>query len=351
MGNPTGGRRLTGPAAGSLPHLVDLTEFFVTPRSPGKVIGWVESHAPRRSWPVAAGVDSVSFGMPASGAGIRLLVLEVRAVQDGSNRSAVRVDAIPATAPTAADGKGPGALRVVEGSDELGEFGYELRCQPAGGTLPDPARICRAIRHDPSLLYSYPGPPHSCPAGTGFVSLIGTWQHKPLKSSFSECSSGLERQDIRWLALLPNLSEVHNVRVDHGIGPITLGEPEAEVIDFLRGSRSAPPPCPSCTRTFPAGGIVQYGPPDPFEQLAWKVSFENSRLVEIWSDIELFLEGMPINTSFSNLRDHLYGWTTATCGQTQELIHSSATATTAIVYQTAYRYVTVTSRPPQCPAT
>jgi hypothetical protein len=69
--------------------------------------------------------------------------------------------------------------------------------------VPDPARICAAILADPGLLHSFPGPDHSCPAGSPVISIAGTWDHEPLRSTFSACTGGQEQQAADWAALLP----------------------------------------------------------------------------------------------------------------------------------------------------
>jgi len=99
---------------------------------------------------------------------------------------------------------GAGGVRVVELGTMLGSFGYELRCDPAGGTVPHPARICAVIVRHPALLYSFPGPGHSCPPGGPTVSIAGNWNGKPLHSTFSVCTGGQEQQAGAWGGLLPS---------------------------------------------------------------------------------------------------------------------------------------------------
>jgi hypothetical protein len=132
-------------------------------------------------------------------------------VVDAAQRSggvvAVRVNSRVASLPKLpGTGRGPGAVRVVESRAPLGSVGFELRCDPAGGTVPDPGRICAAIRANPALLYSSPAPDHSCPAGAPVISIIGTWNHKPVRSRFSESTGGQEQQAAAWDALLPRWS-------------------------------------------------------------------------------------------------------------------------------------------------
>jgi len=51
---------------------------------------------------------------------------------------------------------------------------------------------------------------------------------------------------------LPSTTALGTVRIDRGIGLVSLGEREAAVVDLLRGPRRAPGPCRRCTRSFGA---------------------------------------------------------------------------------------------------
>ncbi len=153
-----------------VPHLVDRHEFFVAAGTPASVIGWMQRHRPAGSSQDdsgggSAGEQWTSFAFRSVHGFAAWPDLVVNAVGARGSRVAVRVDAQVAPRPRLpGTGRGAGDVRVVELGTMLGSSGYELRCGPAGGTVPHPARICAAITRDPALLYSFPGPGHSCPS-------------------------------------------------------------------------------------------------------------------------------------------------------------------------------------------
>jgi hypothetical protein len=337
-----------------VPHMVDRHEFFAAPGTPAWVIGWVQRHraagsSQGDSGAGPAGEQWTSFDFTSIRGFAGWPDLVVNAVPARGGRVAVRVDAQVAPQPRLpGNGRGVGEVRVVELGTMLGSFGYELRCGPAGGTVPHPARICAAIVRHPALLYSFPGPDHSCPAGAPTVSIAGTWNGKPLHSTFSVCTGGQEQQAAAWAALLPSMTALGTVHIDQGIGPVSLGEREAAVVDLLRGARRAPGPCRSCTLRFGAGFSVGYGG-GPAQQAGWTVSFAGSRVTRIESDVELTVAGTPASSGLASLRRLLPGWRDRTCGATRELVHSSPDRRTLVIYRgAAFQRVIVTTARSGC---
>jgi hypothetical protein len=347
-----GGQLATASGGPVVPNLVDLHEFFLAPGTATGVIAWVTAHPPAGAEFNASGGSTtetfVSFGYGPVPGVLAVRDLQIEAVPASPGEVAVRVDAQVAPLPTLpGNGRGPGKVRIVESGGELGPLGFELSCDPAGGTLPDPARVCAAIRADPTLLYSFPGPDHPCPALSPDVSLHGVWDHKPLRSSFSECTGGQEADAIKWGSLLPSQRAVASVHVDRAIGLVRLGEGEAQVLDLLRGTQAAPAPCRACTRTFPADGSVGYGQ-GPLQTLAWIVTFAGSRVSAIDSDGPLTVDGLGSTESLAMLGSALHGWSARTCGATEELVHRSAAGATILRDSNGYRNVVVARRLPAC---
>jgi hypothetical protein len=335
-----------------VPHLVDRHEFFVVPGTPGAVIGWAQLHRPPGSRQGdsgaggAAGEQWTSFDFTSIRGFAGWPDVVVNAVRLRGGRVAIRVDAQVAPRPRLpGTGRGTGRVRVVELSTMLGSFGYELRCGPAGGTVPDPARICAAIMRQPALLYSFPGPDHSCPAGGATVSIAGTWDGKPLHSRFSVCTGGQEQQAATWAGLLPSATALGAVQVDRGIGLVSLGEREAAVIDLLRGSGRTPSPCQQCTLNFGIGSSVSYGG-GPAQQAGWTVRFARARVTRIESNLQLTVEGANASGGLASLRRRLPGWRIQTCGATRALVHTSPGARTLVIYRGAVfqRVVVTTAR-------
>jgi hypothetical protein len=337
-----------------VPHLVDRHEFFTAPGTPASVIGWMELHRPAGSGQDDSGADSAggqwtSFAFTSIHGFAIWPELVVNAVPARGGSVAFRVDAQVAPLPRLpGSGRGTGDIRVVELGTMLGSFGYELRCDPAGGTVPQSARICAAIARRPALLYSFPGPDHSCPAGAATVSISGSWNGKPLRSTFSVCTGGQEQQAAAWTMLLPSMTALGAVHVDRGIGLVSLGEREAAVLGLLRGPQGAPRPCSRCTRSFGAGFSAGYGG-GPAEWAGWTVSFAASRVTQIESDLPLTVAGAPVSGSLVSLRHMLPGWRLQACGTSRALVHSSPGGRTLIVYSgAAFQRVIVTTARSGC---
>ena len=337
-----------------VPHLVDRHEFFSAPGTPAWVIGWVQRHRPAGSSQGDSGAGSAgeqwtSFDYTSILGFAGWPDLVVNAVPARGGSVAVRVDAQVAPQPRLpGSGRGAGEVRVVELDTMLGSFGYELRCGPAGGTVPQPTRICGATVRQPMLLYSFPGPDHSCPPGAPAVSITGSWNGKPLHSTFSVCTGGQEQQAAAWAGLLPSMTALGAVHTDQGIGLVSLGEREAAVVDLLRGPRPAPGPCPRCTLTFGAGFSVGYGG-GPAQQAGWTVSFAGSRVTRIESDLQLTVAGADASSGLASLHRRLPGWRIQTCGATRELVHTSPGGRTLVVYRgAAFQRVIVTTARSSC---
>lgn len=337
-----------------VPHLVDRHEFFVAAGTPASVIGWLQRHRPAGSSQDdsgggSAGEQWTSFAFTSVHGFAVWPDLVVNAVPVRGGRVAVRVDAQVAPRPRLpGTGRGTGDVRVVELGTMLGSFGYELRCGPVGGTVPDPARICAAIARDPALLYSSPGPDHSCPAGAPTVSIAGSWDGKPLHSMFSVCTGGQERQAGVWAGLLPSTAALGTVHIDRGIGLVSLGEREAAAVDLLRGPQRALGPCQRCTRSFGAGYSFSYSGGLTL-RAGWTVSFAGSRVTQIESNVQLTVAGVIVYRGLASLRRSLPGWRVRACGATRALVHSSPAGRTLVVYRgAAFQSVIVTTAHSGC---
>jgi hypothetical protein len=365
---PPGARRSrTEPAGGgvslasyavnvpSAPHLVDLHEFFVVKRSTAAdAIGWIEAHRPAGSAQSDSGSDGSAGGDWTSfefrhGRDLAVSDLVANAVSLRGGRVAVRVDAQTAPTPRLPSaGTGPGMLRVIQSGGMFGSFAYSLRCDPSGGSVPDPRRICSAIAADPALLYSFPGPDHSCPAGESATTLIGVWDHRRLHSTFSVCTGGQEEQAGRWDQLLPQPAALSTVHIDRGIGLVTLGEDEATVVDLLRGTRPPPRLCSACTRWFSAGFSTGYGPHGT-EPAGWAVTFNAGKVSRITGDFGLTVDGQYAPRGFNSLQRSLHAFTVRTCGAQHELVHRSGSGTTVIVYRSdVYLRIDLSRTPVMC---
>lgn len=186
---------------------------------------------------------------------------------------------------------------------------------------------------DPALLYSLPGPGHSCPPGAPTVSIAGSWNGKPLHSTFSVCTGGQEQRAGAWAGLLPSTAALGTAHIDRGIGLVSLGEREAAVVDLLRAPQPAPASCRGCTRSF--GGYTQ--------RAGWTLSFARSRVTRIESDLPLTVAGAPASSGLASLRLRLPGWRIGACGPSRALVHISPAGRTLVIYRgAAFQRVIVT---------
>jgi hypothetical protein len=320
-----------------VPHLVDLHEYFVVPASSAAhVMDWMEHHRPAGSSQGDSGSSSGHGEQWTSFDFQHIRGFEIwpdvvaNAVGISGGRVALRVDAQTAPRPRLpSTGRAPGDLRVVDLTRMLG---YRLRCDPAGGTLPDPARACAAISADPALLHSVPGPDHSCPPGGPSVSLSGTWGARVVHSSFSICTGGQEEDADRWSTLLPSGQALSKVRVDRGIGPVRVGERERQVVELLRGPHPAPAPCRSCLRKFQAGFAGDYG--GGF----WTVTFSRAVVRQVAVDFPVTIDGAQVRRGYNRLQRTLRGWTHRSCAGVLEFAHRSARGSTVVIYGSRLRF-------------
>jgi hypothetical protein len=132
------------------------------PGTPGRVVEWVKSHRPADSRQGDSGSSpeerstSLEFGATRGVLHPRELVVD--AARRSGGVVAVRVDSQGASLPNPPGARcGPGAVRVVESRALLGSVGFELRCDPAGGTVPDPADLRRDPRQ-PGAAVQLPEP-------------------------------------------------------------------------------------------------------------------------------------------------------------------------------------------------
>jgi hypothetical protein len=92
-------------------------------------------------------------------------------------------------------------LVVVTGVDSLSRF--EVRCNPTGGTTPDPEVTCEAIADHPEML-APPPLESSCPGSLGNppeVRVGGTANGQPVEVAVRECDEPEARADaaLLWL--------------------------------------------------------------------------------------------------------------------------------------------------------
>jgi hypothetical protein len=79
---------------------------------------------------------------------------------------------------------------------------WTLRCNPDSGSAPSPSMICARLRSDRELLNAKEREGHSCPVGSPFLSVVGTYDGTPIRRVFSPCLYGADGVEEKWLNLL-----------------------------------------------------------------------------------------------------------------------------------------------------
>jgi hypothetical protein len=237
---------------------------------------------------------------------------------------------------------------VYDNGQGFGTETFQLHCDPLSGTLPDPAAACSAIANDPQLVLSGPGTDHSCPAFTPGVDVRGTYNGQQVDVAFSGCLSGQDDSIGRWIALL-GAQQQNRVRLDRGLGPLSLGE-KASVVHTLLGPAQTTLSGVEVYRLNWAAGFNETIP------AVYGVGYNAGRVVTLISNsIELTVYGQhrvalltePRGTR-RGLRAHgpLNGWLRIKCDGVGALAdHILRYATTIIRRAVDHPLVIVTSRP------
>lgn len=71
--------------------------------------------------------------------------------------------------------------------DDSGARTYELRCNPDGGTVPNPAGACSSLATQPGLLAGGIGFDHSCPGGD-WIEVVGQRRERRVSVVFPQCA-------------------------------------------------------------------------------------------------------------------------------------------------------------------
>jgi hypothetical protein len=153
------------------------------------------------------------------------------AVARGGSRIATPMQASPAT-----------DLRIVLVDYLFGEETYRLSCSPPSGTAPNPQAICAAITSEPSLVFGQASVPPSCPQASRRteVKVSGTYMGKTVATVFGPCRSYQSDLGERWYSFFPAAEAVDRVRIDRGVGPLSLGESRSAVQALLGTGRKGP---------------------------------------------------------------------------------------------------------------
>ena len=132
--------------------------------------------------------------------------------------------------PSAADGGT--ALQIVYTNREgFSDLTYTLTCDPASGTIAEPAAVCAQIASQPEMVFAEPYGDHSCPPSSA-LSVSGEYGGRAVKVTFSPCAFGPDYQGS-WERFLPTEAEQNEIGIDRAVGPFALGETQSSVEALL----------------------------------------------------------------------------------------------------------------------
>lgn len=125
------------------------------------------------------------------------------------------------------------SLKIVYRTSGTGSpsLTYGLDCDPASGTLPRASAACKAIALNPGMIPGRPAPATAAHCSRpdlrplpprSSVAVTGTYRGRPVAAD--ACYD-----EEAWLPFLPAAEALDRVRIDRGIGPVSLGEPAASV--------------------------------------------------------------------------------------------------------------------------
>jgi hypothetical protein len=139
-----------------------------------------------------------------------------------------------------ADGSPPApavSLKITIENTRFGTQQYSLRCNPAGGNIPQPEAACIALSRNPELLVSPTEGGSPCP-DSGAVRVVGVYDQRRVDARFTSSCQIPRRSDqlsTLWLSLFP---DGRKVRLDQGVGPLSLGDKRSDAESILgKGER------------------------------------------------------------------------------------------------------------------
>jgi hypothetical protein len=121
---------------------------------------------------------------------------------------------------------------------QQGQNAYDLHCDPPGGSVVDPAAICRALAREPELLVDGPRIEHSCPESSVSAKVVGVrgkFRGYPVRAVFIDDSCvwapGQAGRLAEWTFLLHGSGPGRRVTTAPSSSPVHV---DAEKVRALR---------------------------------------------------------------------------------------------------------------------
>jgi hypothetical protein len=221
------------------------------------------------------------------------------------------------------------ALKIVwHAYDGFAGLTYTLNCDPASGTLPDPAAACAEISRYPGMVFegaSYAGSCGQGPPSSG-LSVSGKYEARRVKVEFFTCSEG-DAYEANWKHVLPTEKQENEVGIDRAIGPFALGATRASVEALLSSFPAASAGNLAVYHPWESGssacGVPRDGEPSPILAIGYDGKGRVTTLIAdqnrlaiggraVWSLLVRCAHTGPEDLAHSegSLRD----WTTVRCG-------------------------------------
>jgi hypothetical protein len=130
-------------------------------------------------------------------------------------------------------------LTITIQNTRFGTQRYSLRCNPAGGTTPEPDAACMVLSRTPQMLVTPTERGSPCP-DSGAVLVVGVYGQRHVDARFTSSCRIPRRSDqlsTSWLSLFP---DGRKVRLDLGVGPLSLGDSRSEAEAILGKGEQGP---------------------------------------------------------------------------------------------------------------
>jgi hypothetical protein len=241
-------------------------------------------------------------------------------------------------------------LSIRETGGVAGSIRYSLTCDPAGGTLPHPARACRALATSPELLAPVaPGTPFPCPFGQPSFAIAGRYAGRAVDVAYVACTSGQGPVAARWRTLVPSDDARLTVRPGRAIGLWHLGDRESRIRSALGPGHPAGSPCSTCRRTYSldVGQVSETG--NHFFTISLKVAYRAHRVIGLEANAPwTIVAGLRLQAGEQALAQRLTSWTRTVCPSGSTQLQHGRGPSTIVVFAPYVTRVVVQSAPPRC---
>jgi hypothetical protein len=255
-----------------------------------------------------------------------------------------------ASARAGSDASAATSLAIHEAGGLAGSIRYSLTCDPAGGTLPHPGRVCRALASHPELLTPVaPGNPFPCPFGQPSFAISGRHAGRAVDVAYTACTSGQGPIASRWRALVPSDDARLTVKPGRAIGLWHLGARESLIRAELGAGHPAGPPCSTCRRTYSLGAGRVATTDNHFFTITLKVAYRSHRVAALEANAPwTIVGGLRLQAGERALERRLASWTRTVCPSGDVQLQRGHGSSTIVEFARYVTRVVVQRGAPRC---